>query len=100
MGQYESMSFGAEVELTDGDMGLTDHEVMMRCKTKEGRRTLLSEIDEECIAAVHGFLQVDIDESKELTLEEKSFLVRAAARRMARLDEDDDAEDREDRPRS
>ena len=97
MGQYESLVFGCEVELTHGDMGLTDQEALKRCSSVEGRRELLATLDDEAIHSVHGFLAAEIKESSELTLEEKSFLLRAAARRVDRLDEDDEIEDR---PRS
>lgn len=75
LGSYESLGFGSSVTLGHGDVGYTDDEARALCETEEGTKQLALEISDAVLAILNDQLVDEIEDARELTTEDKSFIV-------------------------
>lgn len=76
LGNYESIDFHCSVTLEHGDLGYTDEERAMLCAAKGGRAKLTAELTDACLEIVNEQLTSEIRDARDLTEEDRSFLLR------------------------
>lgn len=75
MGDYESYSFGADVELSNQDLGITDEQVL---EMSPAEHTALRErLTEAVLAELDEQLIGEVQEAAELTDHQRSFILRS-----------------------
>lgn len=70
MSQYEHFQFGATVTLDHNDLGYTDDEAR-----KMDHTDLAAEINEAVMTLLDNYLGTEIEEARELTQAEQTFLL-------------------------
>ena len=78
MAEYESYSFGADVELSHTDLGITDEQVLEM--TSAQRTKLREQLTEAVLAELDEQLLGEVQESAELTEHRRSFIFHCCSR--------------------
>lgn len=77
MGDYETYSFGADVEMSHEDLGLSDNDVIMM--TPAEHTALRARLTEAVLGELDEQLIGEVQEASELTAHKRSFLRRVIA---------------------
>ena len=80
MAEYETYSFGADVEMSHADLGITDA-VLTKMTPKE-HAALRQQLTEAVLAELDEQLVGEIQEAAELTEHNRSFILKATASAM------------------
>jgi hypothetical protein len=75
MAPYETYSFGADVEMSHHDLGVSD--AALAKATPEQRKTIAKDLTENVLDELGNQLNAEIDDACELTTNQKSFLRKA-----------------------
>lgn len=68
LGQFESYRFGAEIEITHRDLGYSDDHTVLA-------EDLAVEMTEVCLKILNDQLTQELEDAREITTEQKSFLL-------------------------
>lgn len=78
MGDFEMYAFGADIELSNYDLGIPDEDVLKM--TPKQRAALRAKLTDAVLEALDEQLIEEVQEAAELTDHHRSFILRAIAK--------------------